>query len=255
MKASLTGRLRVRDYEQILDLVVAILGSTDPESTWPLITKHLREVFDCAGVTISSLNTAERVLRAEAWAPESHGPIASDFIERYPTPDQHPLTLHVASGGTSPVILSRISERWRHSPWYDLARETGGGEQLGLPTPGDPQALRSLVLRQENEFTDRDLALATRIQPLILTADSQARELRRLHAATPLSVSTVHDLTPRELTVLGLLAEGLTTQGIARRLLISPHTVNRHLEKVYRKLGTNNRVSTVLLAKQHGLVP
>ncbi|WP_373298059.1 LuxR C-terminal-related transcriptional regulator [Streptomyces abikoensis] len=39
-----------------------------------------------------------------------------------------------------------------------------------------------------------------------------------------------------QLTVPGLPAEGLTTQGIARRLLISLHTVNRHLEKVYRKL-------------------
>ncbi|MEU1827077.1 LuxR C-terminal-related transcriptional regulator [Streptomyces abikoensis] len=249
------GQLHVRDYEQILDLAVAILENTNPEAIWSLITKHLCEVFDCTGVTFSGLYIAERVLRTEAWAPESHGPIALDLTDRYPNPDQHPLTLHVASGGTSPVILSRISERWRHSPWYDSARETGGGEQLGLPTPGDPLALRSLILGRDREFTDRDLALATRIQPLILTVDSQARELHRLRAAAPLSVSIRHDLTPRELTVLSLLAEGLTTHGIAHRLLISPHTVNRHLEKVYRKLGTNNRVSTVLLAKQHGLVP
>ncbi|MFG2178067.1 response regulator transcription factor [Streptomyces abikoensis] len=249
------GQLRVRDYEHILDLAVAILENTDPEAMWSLITKHLCEVFDCTGVTFSGLYIAERVLWTEAWAPESHGPLAMDPTDRYPSPDQHPLALHMASGGTSPVIFSRISERWQHSPWYDSARKTGGGEQLGLPTPGDPLALRSLILGREQEFTDRDLALATRIQPLILTVDSQAREFRRLGAAAPLSVSTRHDLTPRELTVLGLLAEGLTSQGIAHRLLISPHTVNRHLEKVYRKLGTNNRVSTVLLAKQHGLVP
>ncbi len=61
-------------------------------------------------------------------------------------------------------------------------------------------------------------------------------------------------LTPRELTVLGLLAEGLTSEAIGRRLTISPHTVNRHLEKVYRKLGTNNRVTTVSVAKRVGLV-
>ncbi|WP_367139470.1 MULTISPECIES: helix-turn-helix transcriptional regulator [Streptomyces] len=249
------AQLRVRDYEHMLDLVVAVLGNPDPESTWPLITEHLREVFDCTGVTFSGLYTAERVLRTEAWAPESHGPIALELTERYRTPVQHPLALHLASGGTSPVILSRISGRWRHSPWYDAARETGGGEQLGLSAPGDPLALRSLILGRQDEFTEHDLALATRIQPLLLTADSQARELHRLRAAAPPPAPAAHDLTPRELTVLGLLAEGLTTQGIARRLLISPHTVNRHLEKVYRKLGTNNRVSTVLLAKQSGLVP
>ncbi|PHQ50399.1 hypothetical protein BLA24_21135 [Streptomyces cinnamoneus] len=73
--------------------------------------------------------------------------------------------------------------------------------------------------------------------------------------ALPAGRLTGHGLTPRELTVLGLLAEGLTAEAIGRRLAISPHTVNRHLEKVYRKLGTNNRVRTVLLARQAGLVP
>ncbi|MFI1973289.1 helix-turn-helix transcriptional regulator [Streptomyces cinnamoneus] len=249
------AQLRVRDYEHMLDLVVAVLGNADPEATWPLITKHLREAFDCTAVTFSGLYTAENVLRTEAWAPESHGPLVYDFAERHHSPHQHPLAIHVASGSTSPVILSRISDRWRHSVWCDTARDHGGGEQLGLPTPGDPQALRALLLGREAEFTEHDLALATRIQPLLLTADSHTRELRRLHAAAPQPVAAGHDLTPRELTVLGLLAEGLTAEGIAHRLLISPHTVNRHLEKVYRKLGTNNRVSTVLLAQRSGLVP
>ncbi|GGX74066.1 helix-turn-helix transcriptional regulator [Streptomyces hiroshimensis] len=249
------AQLRVRDYERILDLVVAVLGNADPEATWPLITRHLLEAFDCSAVSFAGLYTTERVLRTEAWAPESQGPMVLELAERHDTPAQHPLALHVASGGTCPVIMSRISERWRHSEWHDSARDHGGGEQLGLPTPGDPQALRALILGREDEFTERDLALAARIQPLLLTADSHTRELRRLHAAVPLPAPAAHDLTPRELTVLGLLTEGLTAEGIARRLLISPHTVNRHLEKVYRKLGTNNRVSTVLLAKRSGLVP
>lgn len=64
-----------------------------------------------------------------------------------------------------------------------------------------------------------------------------------------------HRLTQRELTVLGLLAEGLTADAIARRLDISPRTVHRHLQHLYRKLGTTDRLATVLRAKAVGLLP
>jgi DNA-binding NarL/FixJ family response regulator len=63
-----------------------------------------------------------------------------------------------------------------------------------------------------------------------------------------------HRLTQRELTVLAVLAEGLTADAIARRLDISPRTVHRHLQHLYRKLGTTDRLATVLRAKALGLV-
>jgi len=62
-------------------------------------------------------------------------------------------------------------------------------------------------------------------------------------------------LTPRELTVLALLAEGLTAGALARRLGISARTALKHLENIYRKCGTSDRLSTVLLAQALGLVP
>jgi len=63
-----------------------------------------------------------------------------------------------------------------------------------------------------------------------------------------------YGLPPRESAVLGLLADNLTAAAIARNLAISISTVNTHLEHVYRKLGTNNRLTTVLLAREAGLV-
>jgi DNA-binding CsgD family transcriptional regulator len=64
-----------------------------------------------------------------------------------------------------------------------------------------------------------------------------------------------HRLTQREFTVLAVLAEGLTADAIARRLDISPRTVHRHLQHLYRKLGTADRLATVLRAKSLGLLP
>ena len=50
-------------------------------------------------------------------------------------------------------------------------------------------------------------------------------------------------LTATEREVSLLVAEGLTNGAVARRLYISPHTVNTHLRHVFAKLGVTNRVA------------
>ena len=59
-------------------------------------------------------------------------------------------------------------------------------------------------------------------------------------------------ITLRELAVLDLMADGLITAAIARRLGISPHTVSRHIGSIYRKFGTHDRTSTVLRGQALG---
>ena len=59
-------------------------------------------------------------------------------------------------------------------------------------------------------------------------------------------------LSNRERDVIGLLAEGLTNESIARRLGIAPRTVEKHVARVFRKLdlpdetATNRRVAAVV---------
>ena len=61
-------------------------------------------------------------------------------------------------------------------------------------------------------------------------------------------------LTPREVEVLGLVAEGLTSAQVAHRLFLSPRTVHRHLSSIYRKLGVGSRAAATRFAVEHGLV-
>ncbi len=61
-------------------------------------------------------------------------------------------------------------------------------------------------------------------------------------------------LTDRQRQVLELLGDGLTVQAIARRLCLSPRTVGKHLERVYRRLGTSDRLMTVMRAQHYGLL-
>ena len=64
----------------------------------------------------------------------------------------------------------------------------------------------------------------------------------------------VPSITPRELEILALLADGLTTRQIARRLEISPRTVENHVAKLYRKLEVGSRLQAVARAATLGLI-
>ncbi len=55
-------------------------------------------------------------------------------------------------------------------------------------------------------------------------------------------------LTPREMAVLQLLAEGLSNKEIARRLSVTPRTVNFHLDNIYSKLAVHSRTEAVICA-------
>ena len=62
-------------------------------------------------------------------------------------------------------------------------------------------------------------------------------------------------LTPREVEVLRLLAQGLSNKEIALRLVISPKTAGNHVEHIYSKIDASTRAGAGLFAMQHGLLP
>jgi DNA-binding CsgD family transcriptional regulator len=61
-------------------------------------------------------------------------------------------------------------------------------------------------------------------------------------------------LSERECEVLGLLATGLATKQVARRLGISPKTCDHHIQRLYGKAGVSTRAGATLFALEHGLV-
>ncbi len=62
------------------------------------------------------------------------------------------------------------------------------------------------------------------------------------------------DLTPREIEVLALLAEGLTNKAIAHRLSISDHTVKFHVNAILGKLEAQSRTDAVVRGTRLGLI-
>ena len=61
-------------------------------------------------------------------------------------------------------------------------------------------------------------------------------------------------LSPREVQILQHIASGSSTKEVARDLEISAHTVKTHLERIFDKLGANDRAQAVAIALRMGLV-
>jgi DNA-binding NarL/FixJ family response regulator len=67
--------------------------------------------------------------------------------------------------------------------------------------------------------------------------------------------SPLHEeLTPREVEVMQLLAMGLRNAQIAERLVVSPHTVNGHVQSIYGKLSLNSRSAVTRYVLEHDLL-
>ena len=77
-------------------------------------------------------------------------------------------------------------------------------------------------------------------------------------AATPFVRDTAQvetiGVTPRELEILELIAQGLSNREIANKLFVSENTVKTHSSRLFDKLGAKRRTQAVQLGKQHGLI-
>jgi DNA-binding NarL/FixJ family response regulator len=90
----------------------------------------------------------------------------------------------------------------------------------------------------------------------VLDAAVQARLvalLREPSVATPAAEPTFEELTPREVDVVRLVAQGLSNRQIARQLFVGEATVKTHLNHVLAKLDVEGRPGLVAWAWRHGL--
>jgi DNA-binding NarL/FixJ family response regulator len=70
----------------------------------------------------------------------------------------------------------------------------------------------------------------------------------------PTVVKVESTLTAREAQVLGLVADGLTNREIADRLVVSEHTIHRHVANILRKMDSSSRAAAVAAAARAGLL-
>ncbi|TVQ64718.1 MAG: DNA-binding response regulator [Spirulina sp. DLM2.Bin59] len=124
-----------------------------------------------------------------------------------------------------------------------------------LPKPFEPDELLAIV---KNLLSRR--AVAEESQGDSAKLEAIARELASIKGMldqrggiTP-SPSPIHiDLTPREQSVLDLVAQGLMNKEIASQLETSVRNVEKYVSRLFSKTGTNSRTELVRYALEHGL--
>lgn len=167
---------------------------------------------------------------------------------------RHPRTARQIMGGRA----------WRASTAAQVARRAFGTDHiLGVPLPPGSGTVKGyLIYRSASDFTYTDIAHALRLQPLLDGIERQYELLTRWRQTTtrpgqpdPDQRAVAFRLTPREISVLELLSRSLTADAIGRRLGIATRTVHRHIENIYRRMGTRDRLATVLRAQACGLLP
>lgn len=113
-------------------------------------------------------------------------------------------------------------------------------------------------------FLVKDTRPAELVQAVRVVADGEAllapSVTRRLiarfatHAKAPPTMTGLQALTEREREVVVLVAEGLSNQEIAERLVVSPLTAKTHVSRAMAKLDVRDRAQLVMLAYESGLV-
>jgi len=89
---------------------------------------------------------------------------------------------------------------------------------------------------------------------VLLDAGVMQNLVSRIPAASAQPASALDDLTPREIEVLRMLAEGLGNREMAARLGISDHTVKFHISSILDKLGAGTRTEAVTMGIRMGII-
>lgn len=127
-----------------------------------------------------------------------------------------------------------------------------------LSKPFDPDELVAIVENLlERRTASVGLGADGESEPTIADMARQIAEIRALLTQQGVVVQPANavdiDLTPREQSVLNLVAEGLMNKEIARRLETSVRNVEKYVSRLFGKTGTNSRTELVRFALEHGL--
>ena len=141
------------------------------------------------------------------------------------------------ASGNAEAALPGLRRAWR--VWEDLG------------APSEAARLRLLIAAACRALGDRDAAK--------LELEAARRTFAALGAARERSEALTGDdrrqgLTPRELEVLRLIAQGGTNRAIADALVLSERTVERHVANTFAKLGVSTRAAATAYAYEHRLL-
>ena len=229
--------------------VVADVADLDhPAAFAGVVLPGLARLIGCDLATFTEIDPPKRIRYMDypegALSPASYQAF-SDHLHEHPLIRHYETTRDGAALRMSDVV-SRAEFR-RLDIYQHAYRPRPTEYLLAVQLPGPGPGTRAFALnRARRDFTETERDLLNLVRgPL---ADGLRRAGARQHAHRALTSSPeqrLAALTEREIQVLELVAAGRTNVAIAHTLDVSPRTVAKHLERIYRKLGVGNRAAAV----------
>jgi len=250
-EAAIAWELRgLRDRTEYLDCMLVLLSRLIPNDaiSWNSVdtTTGAAEVYG---------NPADmhqnNPLPADLLIEIPDHPMVLSYLDASQPGNRHDLTPRRMSDVTTTRELKKTRA------YNELLRPLGMENQLTILTAHPtPQSGGCWTFgRTSHDFAAEDLALASRIQPLLVSLTRSEPHLTTAFIDNVAIAGTDLGITPRQAEVLGYVATGLTAAAIGRCLAISERTVRKHLEYAYKKLGTSDRLTAVDRARHAGLIP
>ena len=235
-----------RDPQPGLALLRLAQGQTDPAA------RTIRRVVDAAHGAVNRARMLGAFVEIMLAADELAGARqASDELTAIAGEIDAPL-LHAASAHAAGAVL--LAEGKPGAAGAELRRALAAWRELAVPyEAARARVLIGLACRAlgDDDTAEMELDAARSVfERLGAAADlTRAQNLSRIAGAR-----APGGLSGREAEVLALLSTGKTNREIAKVLFISEHTVRRHLQNIFTKLGVSTRAAAIAFAFQHDLV-
>ena len=227
----------------------------DVPTVGALIDRTLNELAQLLESPLVSFTELDFVTRTAATSFRPYLPghsVAVDGVNEIL--DEHPVFVwYYKQRDWAAVRLSDLIS-WAELTQTRLFREVlvavGGQYMMTVPLadPASGRLICFVVNRSDRDFADQELDFLRRLQPALVAL------YRRLSMPATRTSAPVPTLTRREQAILKFLASGLTADAIGRQLPCSSATVRKHLQNIYSKLQTHDRLTTVVRARDLGLI-
>jgi DNA-binding CsgD family transcriptional regulator len=242
-----------------IELVDSLAELDDPAGFAAIALPGLAALVGCDVITYNEIGPAPGQMRYADYPAGVLDPATQPVFAAHV--HEHPLVNYYrATGSEEPVMISDFltQQRFHRLGLYaEFFRGIPVEHQIAISMPGPDREVIGIALsRARRDFCDEDRALLSVLRPSLIAALHRARRRQRAgRVLTAMTGSGPADLTEREIQILQLLADGRTNASIAHALDVSPRTVAKHLEHIYRKLEVSSRaaaVSRLMIAGRSG---
>lgn len=204
---------------------------------------------DLTTLVVCDIESGHRIVRPEGLLPRSATEVFDRYFHEHPLVRAHSRNAHAVTTRISDLI--RPAEFHRLPLYNDYYRPIRIEHTMAMPIHVDERFLVSFVFnRGGSGFGDRERDLAEVLRPQVANLYRYSVAIDKMPAmpADTLSLRAALPLTPREREVLDWVAAGKTNRDVAAILGASPRTVEKHLERIYEKLGVETRIAAVMRA-------